>query len=186
MVEISFFIYALSNSESNFGRGDCAASERGVAGERKPGTLAIEESGQVKGCVGQQIHTQNNSPKFTVTVMAHFPSRHSSTEDLSAQDENYYSSSFDPGSSFQMNPLSARPPRTPRTSIIASSQVYGTSLYAPQDQVQDDVEESDDGDRLEQAESRVLREEVFREMVLTSNGRDKAFVRRKLHLTLVV
>lgn len=85
-----------------------------------------------------------------------------------------------------MNPLSSHPPRTPRTSIIASTHVYGASIYETKEEVQaDDDAEDDDNeeetDKMKEAESRVRHEEVWREMFLSSNGRDKAFVRSNLY-----
>ncbi|KAJ7742424.1 hypothetical protein DFH07DRAFT_964472 [Mycena maculata] len=97
----------------------------------------------------------------------------------------FYSSAFDTSASFQMNPLSSHPPRTPRTSIInnssSSQYVYGSSVYDSKEQpqepaVEEEEVELDEGtEQLRQAEARVRREEVWREMFLTSNGRDKAF-----------
>lgn len=94
-------------------------------------------------------------------------------------------------SGFQMNPLSSHPPRTPRTSVISSSTyVYGASVYedAPshamaekvevKEEVYDPADEPDDDDAETAAASkRVRREDVWREMIITSDGRDKAFVR---------
>ena len=37
------------------------------------------------------------------------------------------------------------------------------------------VELDEEGDKVKAAEKRILKEEVWREMFLTSNGRDKAF-----------
>lgn len=81
-----------------------------------------------------------------------------------------------------MNPLSSHPPRTPRTSVISSSHLYGASIYETKNETQDtaDVDTADgeeEPDRVAEAVSRVRREDVWREMILTSNGRDKAFVR---------
>ncbi|KAJ7179833.1 hypothetical protein C8R43DRAFT_1083966 [Mycena crocata] len=110
-----------------------------------------------------------------------FPSEHS--VDSSSSHHNggqFYSSSFDASSSFQMNPLSSHPPRTPRTSVSSSSHVYGASIYEtkeePQEPPIDEEDELEEGtELLKQAELRVRKEEVWREMFLTSNGRDKAF-----------
>lgn len=83
-----------------------------------------------------------------------------------------------------MNPHSSHPPRTPRTSIISSgSNVYGTSIYDANEvdqekphEVEDELEDEED-DKVKALEARVRKEDVWREMLLTSNGRDKAFVR---------
>ncbi|PPQ65219.1 hypothetical protein CVT26_000196 [Gymnopilus dilepis] len=95
-------------------------------------------------------------------------------------EDQFYTPSFDT-SSFQMNPLSSHPPRTPRTSLHAStSHHYSASIYEekePQEQhiEVEDVEIDPEEERVKVAEKRVKREEVWREMFLTSNGRDKAF-----------
>jgi hypothetical protein len=85
-----------------------------------------------------------------------------------------------------MNPLSAHPPRTPRSSVISSQRdLYGVPVYEPTEHSEPSPEsvESDDEeevDALAEAEGKVRHEQVLREMVLTSNGRDKAFVRSRL------
>ncbi|PCH41414.1 hypothetical protein WOLCODRAFT_70197 [Wolfiporia cocos MD-104 SS10] len=81
-----------------------------------------------------------------------------------------------------MNPLSVRPPRTPRPPSVSSTNVYGTEVYvngsnanddAP---ARDDVSEDDPDDRvLAEAQSKVRKAEIWREMLKTSYGRDKAF-----------
>jgi hypothetical protein len=63
--------------------------------------------------------------------------------------------------------------------------VYGASIYdtkeVPQEPPIDEEVELEEGtEQLKQAELRVRKEEVWREMFLTSNGRDKAFVRLPL------
>ncbi|KAJ7904350.1 hypothetical protein B0H14DRAFT_598897 [Mycena olivaceomarginata] len=109
-----------------------------------------------------------------------FPSEHHADSSSSHNGGQFYSS-FDANSSFQMNPLSSHPPRTPRTSIVSSgSHVYGASIYdtkeEPQEPPIDEEEELEEGtEQLKLAEMRVRKEEVWREMFLTSNGRDKAF-----------
>ncbi|KAK0206248.1 hypothetical protein DFS33DRAFT_1381369 [Desarmillaria ectypa] len=101
-------------------------------------------------------------------------------------DGQFYSSVYDTSASFTMNPLSSHPPRTPRTSVVSSSShhVYGSSIYTEkteEEQQEDGKAEEDidyvddDSDKMKEAEKRILREEVWREMILTSNGRDKAF-----------
>lgn len=83
-----------------------------------------------------------------------------------------------------MNPLSSHPPRTPRTSVISSpltAHVYDSSIYQTKeqrDEVVGGVGEDADNEEEEEVkvvQSRVRPEEVWREMFLTSNGRDKAF-----------
>ncbi|TBU48477.1 hypothetical protein BD309DRAFT_949541 [Dichomitus squalens] len=86
-------------------------------------------------------------------------------------------------SSFQMNPLSSHPPRTPRTSIISNgSHVYGTEIYDTKEDKEvtsqtfeaEDSEEEDE-EKQDAAKDRVRREDVWRELLKSSNGRDKAF-----------
>jgi hypothetical protein len=85
-----------------------------------------------------------------------------------------------------MNPLSSHPPRTPRTSIISNNNAtgFGGSVYDTKEETEgenrDAVEESEideEEDRVKEAEGRIRKEDVWREMFLTSYGRDKAFVR---------
>ncbi|KIY49544.1 hypothetical protein FISHEDRAFT_41534 [Fistulina hepatica ATCC 64428] len=97
-----------------------------------------------------------------------------------AESQDFYGS-FSTNASFQMNPLSPHPPRTPRTSIVASSSsARGADMYVPREEaeqlsVDDDSELDEEEDRVKDAEQRVGRADVWREMVATSNGRDKAF-----------
>lgn len=96
-------------------------------------------------------------------------------------EDQFYSSHFDPSSSFQMNPLSSHPPRTPRTSIISNSpHSYNPTGYESNEETvekadAESVELDEEGDKVQAAEKRILKEEVWREMFLTSDGRDKAF-----------
>lgn len=97
--------------------------------------------------------------------------------------------SYDPPndtSSFQMNPLSSHPPRTPRTSLMSNgSHVFGTDVYDTKEdaqvthtfEVEADESESEDGEKADGARARVRREDVWRELLKSANGRDKAFVR---------
>ncbi|KAF9263565.1 hypothetical protein L218DRAFT_927285 [Marasmius fiardii PR-910] len=92
--------------------------------------------------------------------------------------------SFDTSSSFHINPLSSsHPPRTPRTSTVSThtngNSIYGTSIYEAQGKPEEAEEDDDEhNEEIEQEESnatRIRREEIWREMVKTSDGRDKAF-----------
>ncbi|KAG1892642.1 hypothetical protein F4604DRAFT_1875947 [Suillus subluteus] len=94
-----------------------------------------------------------------------------------------------------MNPLSAHPPRTPRSSTATQSHfrnmsmsisVYdekaedeqdGETVTADKAEVdEDEVVELDEEDvRVKEAEKLVGIHEVWRDMLVTSNGRDKAF-----------
>ncbi|KAI0685912.1 hypothetical protein BC835DRAFT_1329154 [Cytidiella melzeri] len=114
---------------------------------------------------------------------------HDQTASSSHEDAGYFNtdshSAFatsSTGSSFQMNPLSSHPPRTPRNSIVSSNHVYGGDIYTPKEEVIEERPEyfSDDGEEEEEEEvgkarTRVRREDVWREMLKTSYGRDKAF-----------
>jgi len=74
----------------------------------------------------------------------------------SNEDSQYYSAAFDTSASFTMNPLSPHPPRTPRSHKEESRKsVQRTEM---------------------DEERRVRKEDVWREVFLTSYGRDKAFV----------
>lgn len=107
----------------------------------------------------------------------------------------YTPPAFDMSNSFQMNPLSAHPPRTPRPSTAAQSHYRNTSMSisvydekAEEEQDgetvnadkpdvdEDEVVELDEEDvRVKEAEKLVGAHEVWRDMFVTSNGRDKAF-----------
>lgn len=96
--------------------------------------------------------------------------------------DQYYSPGFDTSSSFRMNPLSSHPPRTPKTSIISNSvHSYNPGFEPSEEQVDehitpDDLDLDEHDEKVKSAEKRVLKEEVWREIILSSNGRDKAFV----------
>lgn len=109
------------------------------------------------------------------------------------QAQFYAPPSFDVSGSFQMNPLSAHPPRTPRPSTAAQSHygnmsisVYDETAEEQQDRetekggaaAENDEEEEvdDESERVKEAEKKVGTHEVWRDMLVTSNGRDKAFV----------
>ncbi|KAG0705497.1 hypothetical protein DFH29DRAFT_281218 [Suillus ampliporus] len=107
----------------------------------------------------------------------------------------YAPPAFDMSSSFQMNPLSAHPPRTPRQSTATQSHFRNMSMSISvydekgEDQQdaetvkeekeevdEDDVVELDEEDvRVKEAEKLVGAHEVWRDLFVTSNGRDKAF-----------
>lgn len=83
---------------------------------------------------------------------------------------------------FQMNPESAHPPRTPRTSVTFSSQAStghdGTEESPTELEVELEEEEEEEKDSQENiaAKNQVHPQEVWRELLETSTGRDKAFV----------
>ncbi|KAI9067591.1 hypothetical protein FKP32DRAFT_1588417 [Trametes sanguinea] len=112
---------------------------------------------------------------------------HASSSSVSMNDSQYgrFPSSYEPPtdtSSFQMNPLSSHPPRTPRTSIMSNgSHVFGTEIYdtkADSEEKSQEIEVEDSEEEDEKpgsAKSRVRREDVWRELLKSANGRDKAF-----------
>ncbi|KIM91036.1 hypothetical protein PILCRDRAFT_161426 [Piloderma croceum F 1598] len=106
---------------------------------------------------------------------------HSSGSSPSDHDTNgfYPPPSFDSNSSFQMNPLSSHPPRTPRASlVVAHSHVYGTNVYenGEEKKEQSVVDEGEDEeDKVQHFQPKVRKEDVWREIIITSVGRDKAF-----------
>lgn len=119
-----------------------------------------------------------------------FPLGHQSSEPSSSDHDThgfYPPPSFDGNSSFQMNPLSSHPPRTPRASLIVThSQVYGTDIYEDAEGKREqsiDVEEEID-DEAVNVQHQVRKEDIWREIILTSTGRDKAFVSRPKHVEL--
>lgn len=109
----------------------------------------------------------------------------------SMQAQFYTPPGYDVSSSFQMNPLSAHPPRTPRPSTAAQSHFTTTSVGLYDDKSEDqttekgvagdagneDEEVDEESERVVDADKKVGRHEVWRDMLVTSEGRDKAFVR---------
>jgi hypothetical protein len=82
-----------------------------------------------------------------------------------------------------MNPLSSHPPRTPRTSIVPnSSSTYSNGKYQSSNEDSrekveiEDIDIDEEEDSVKSVERKIRKEEVWREMFLTSAGRDKAFV----------
>ncbi|KAF8803691.1 hypothetical protein BYT27DRAFT_7170879 [Phlegmacium glaucopus] len=106
-----------------------------------------------------------------------FPNHHRSSD---SHEDQFYTPGFD-NSSFQINPLSSHPPRTPRTSIIANaSNTYSNGTYETKEDTEEkvdieDIEIDEEQEKVKAAERRIRKEEVWREMFLTSAGRDKAF-----------
>jgi hypothetical protein len=88
-----------------------------------------------------------------------------------------------------MNPLSSHPPRTPRTSIISTTNtVYSTEIYPSKDNTlqeppppEEVPELHQDDEAVKKRAQRIRRSEVWKEMLKTSAGRDKAFVRTICH-----
>ncbi|PIL36786.1 hypothetical protein GSI_00476 [Ganoderma sinense ZZ0214-1] len=111
---------------------------------------------------------------------------HSPSSSFVTVQDSRLSSSYEPPSdtsSFQMNPLSSHPPRTPRTSIMSNgSHVFGSDTYDSKEdrevtsqEFEAEDSESEDEETLDVAKDRVRREDVWREMLKTAYGRDKAF-----------
>lgn len=109
----------------------------------------------------------------------------------SMQAQFYTPPGFDVGGSFQMNPLSAHPPRTPRPSTAAQSHFenHTANLYDEKSEATekgaagaDEDEVDEESERVVEAEKKVSRHEVWRDMLVTSGGRDKAFVRMSTRL----
>ena len=112
-----------------------------------------------------------------------FPNHSTPSLGSSSQHEDpYYSpNGFDASSSFQMNPLSSHPPRTPRTSIISNASTYQASTIGGHDDHTEkvDIDENDfdeEEERVREVEKKVWKEDIWKEIILTSNGRDKALV----------
>ena len=88
-----------------------------------------------------------------------------------------YDSSFGTPHGIQMNPLSPHPPRTPRTSTVYSSGYELPATSPKRISASLDVEPEEERVNDQPAKTQVRNEEVWREIVKTSDGRDKAFVR---------
>lgn len=125
----------------------------------------------------------SHSSKFRMSSIS-FPNHHRTSD---SHEDQFYTPGFD-SSSFQINPLSSHPPRTPRTSIVAnsSSNTYSneTNEDIPEKVCIDDIEIDEEEEKVKAAEKRIRKEEVWREMFLTSVGRDKAFVSSTIILGL--
>ncbi|KAF9498526.1 hypothetical protein BDN71DRAFT_1443395 [Pleurotus eryngii] len=107
----------------------------------------------------------------------------------SSRDDRLFSSHFGTSSSFQMNPLSSHPPRSPHVSLISSTSsshpqhtnftgdIYSDGLDpVAVEAASTSVEDMDpEKERVKSAEDNVKVAEIWREMILTSNGRDKSF-----------
>ena len=95
-----------------------------------------------------------------------------------AEDEDGpYHSGFDTTHGIQMNPHSPHPPRTPRTSTAYTNGCDMPESSPKQTSDTLDVEPEEERVHDHPAKTRVKSEEVWREIVKSSNGRDKAFVR---------
>lgn len=124
------------------------------------------------------VALHSHRPRSVMSVIS-FPGQPSS----SSPHEALYPLSFDSASTngFQMNPLSAHPPRTPRTSVTMpfssqpSAENEETEEYPNELEVEVNDEEEDGQEKLA-AKSQVRAQEIWRELLETSGGRDKTFV----------
>ncbi|KAF9535104.1 hypothetical protein CPB83DRAFT_843483 [Crepidotus variabilis] len=115
----------------------------------------------------------------------HFPQGHPG-QDHEGHESQFYQPNYDT-SGFHMNPMSQHPPRTPKSSIVASSSSHhytSSSIYeeVPEpveeekaDPEAEDIEIDEEETRVQEADKRIRDEEVMRDMIVTSNGRDKIF-----------
>lgn len=86
---------------------------------------------------------------------------------------------------FQMNPESAHPPRTPRTSVTTTKMPFSSQATAEDEgseggptelEIEVEEEEEDSQEKKSAAKNQVHTQEVWRDLFETSSGRDKAFV----------
>ncbi|PFH52516.1 hypothetical protein AMATHDRAFT_74004 [Amanita thiersii Skay4041] len=93
--------------------------------------------------------------------------------------DNFYTPPFQSSSSFQMNPLSSHPPRlqpaSRQTNTFDSLSTYRNNATTEEKVPEEDVEIDEEQDKVKHMECRIQKEDVWREMFVTSNGRDKAF-----------
>jgi hypothetical protein len=153
VVASSFFTYARSSSASKRGRGDGESASRG-GGERIPEVC------------GEDMVWRAPPP---TSLPPPPPPRMASISFAQPGDApGFFPNTFEPagGASFQMNPLSAHPPRAPRASH---------DTYAPEPEPLHEVEVDADDERTRKRAARLRREAVWRDMLATSTGRDKAF-----------
>ncbi|KAF8639960.1 hypothetical protein AX17_001210 [Amanita inopinata Kibby_2008] len=110
-----------------------------------------------------------------------FPTEHGSSQASNGHGSHFYPPSFDTSSSFQMNPLSSHPPRTQSISTLPTSPLSYNDLdevggeETEGNVIPEDVELDEQQDKVKNLEGRMRKEDVWREIFLTSNGRDKAF-----------
>jgi hypothetical protein len=202
-------MYVFNWSESNLlGRGD-VAPERGLAGDLMPENAELAMMAKSDGTGGEAcllsvvgrgcccalfvvlVHGTSSvsltrlpyipttKPRSVMSTIT-FPGQPSS----SSPHDVLYPLSFDSVShnGFQMNPESAHPPRTPRTS--ATTTVPFSSQASAEDEGTEDgpteleieVEEEENSQEKSAAKNQVHTQEIWRELLGTSTGRDKAFV----------
>jgi len=154
----------------------CGVSVRGVVVHCLSSLAACAPAALIVDSVALHSH-QASSIMSTIT----FPGQPSS----SSPHDALYPLSFDSVSTngFQMNPESAHPPRTPRTSVTtttrfsfqASAEDEGTEDGPTELEIEVDEEEEDSQEKSATM-NQVHTQEVWRELLGTSSGRDKAFV----------
>lgn len=98
---------------------------------------------------------------------------HPSARHNAVGESQYYSADFDTSASFTMNPLSSHPPRAPRNRDAPIAK----EIISEVETIESTSEIDEEEDSVKATERKIRREEVWREMVLTSYGRDKTFVR---------
>ncbi|KAI0080763.1 hypothetical protein K474DRAFT_1637265 [Panus rudis PR-1116 ss-1] len=118
-------------------------------------------------------HAESGPISFTSSSSSH------------ASDLGGFASSYEPANGsfqIQMNPLSSHPPRTPRTSVTSrSSQIYGVESFASEkiveEQATTEVEDESDEEshKTQDANAKIRKEAVWKELLATANGRDKTF-----------
>lgn len=119
----------------------------------------------------------------TIMSAISFPGQSSS----SSPHDSLYPLSFDSASTsgFQMNPLSAHPPRTPRTSVTSPFSSHASAEKEEMEEHPNELEveleeEEEENQEKSAAKTQVRAQEIWRDLLETSAGRDKTFV---LHFT---
>ena len=163
--------------------GACGSLEsRGVDGfgqhfTREPTLQPVLSSTSLLSC---SLHTDGGPSMSSITFPNAGQSLTGPTSSSNDGDMGFFTGPFDgaSNSSFQMNPLSSHPPRTPRTSIVSSAYEYGGDIYTPKEELIEQQAESVVSEDEDDAHaSRVRKENVWHDLLKTAYGRDKTFVR---------
>ena len=128
----------------------------------------------------RSLHTDGGPSMSSITFPNAGQSLTGPTSSSNDGDMGFFTGPFDgaSNSSFQMNPLSSHPPRTPRTSIVSSAYEYGGDIYTPKEELIEQQAESVVSEDEDDAHaSRVRKENVWHDLLKTAYGRDKTFVR---------
>lgn len=135
--------------------------------------------------VGEALAATTHAPRSPMSSISFPNGGHSGLPSSSSEhDDHFYPPAFESASvsGFQMNPMSSHPPRTPRVSIISGTGTYGGSIYTPKEEAprdeppEDDAEVDREDEAVKKRAQRIRKEEIWKEMLKTSQGRDKAFV----------